>query len=55
MMYLVYLFVAQFLVAYLGYKSASITIRKHKPTTGTAMVFLGFAAIIGSIAVLVIM
>ncbi len=55
MTYLAYLFVAQFLVAYLGYKSASITIRKRKPTIGTAMVFLGFVAIAGTIAVLVIM
>ncbi len=51
---LLYLLISQFIVAYLGYKSASITIRRTKPTTALAMVFLGFIALAGFVAVLVI-
>ena len=51
---LLYLLISQFIVAYLGYKSASITIRKRKPTTALSMVILGFISLAGAVAVMVI-
>ena len=51
---LLYLLISQFIVAYLGYKSASITIRKRKPTRALSMVILGFITLAGAVAVMVI-
>ncbi len=50
---LLYLLISQFIVAYLGYKSAGIAIRKRKPTTALSMVILGFITLAGAVAVLV--
>jgi hypothetical protein len=43
----------QFAVALLGYLSASITIRRTKPTKPLAMIILGFISIAGAVAIMV--